>query len=170
MNSIIRCFTIAIATLLLSATSFAAHHEDKAAQAEKNLVQVAANNSDFQTLVMAIKAADLVETLEGKGPFTVLAPLDEAFEKLPEGALAQLLDPENKDKLQAVLTYHVLPGALSAEEVAKLKLPETIQGGTLTVENTDGDLTINGAKVLIPDVEASNGIIHIIDTVLIPAE
>ncbi|MGF1683569.1 fasciclin domain-containing protein [Photobacterium minamisatsumaniensis] len=170
MNNIIRYLFISITTLLISATSLAAHHEEKAEKAEKNLVQVAANNSDFQTLVMTLKAADLVGTLEGKGPFTLLAPLDEAFEKLPEGALAQLLDPENKEQLQAVLTYHLLPGALTAEEIAKLKLPETIQGSTVTVENNDGDITINGAKILIPDIPASNGVIHIVDTVLIPAE
>ena len=155
--------------VLFSGLAMASHHETS--EAEKNLVQVAANNDDFQTLVMAIKAADLVGTLEGKGPFTVLAPTDDAFAKLPDGTLAALLEPENKEKLQAILTYHVLPGAISSEEVVKLKLPETVQGGTVSIEtDDDGKVTINGANVILADVPASNGVIHVIDTVLIPAQ
>ena len=146
--------------------ALAAHHEQS--DAEKNLVQVAANNDDFQTLVMAIKAAELAGTLEGKGPFTLLAPTDDAFAKLPEGTLAELLKPENKEQLQAILTYHLLPGAISSAEVSKLKLPETVEGSTLTIEETEDGVTINGAEVITADVPASNGIIHIIDTVLIP--
>ena len=161
--------TLLFVVMLFSGLAMASHHE--ASEAEKNLVQVAANNDDFQTLVMAIKAADLVGTLEGKGPFTVLAPTDDAFAKLPEGTLAALLEPDNKEKLQAILTYHVLPGAISSEEVAKLKLPETVQGGTVTIEtDDDGKVTINGANVILADVPASNGVIHVIDTVLIPAQ
>ncbi|MDV5172019.1 fasciclin domain-containing protein [Photobacterium rosenbergii] len=161
--------TLMFVVMLFSGFAMASHHETS--EAEKNLVQVAANNDDFQTLVMAIKAADLVGTLEGKGPFTVLAPTDDAFAKLPEGTLAALLEPENKEKLQAILTYHVLPGAISSEEVAKLKLPETVQGGTVTIEtDDDGKVTINGANVILADVPASNGVIHVIDTVLIPAQ
>ncbi|MGF1738655.1 fasciclin domain-containing protein [Photobacterium satsumensis] len=171
MNHILRTFnrSLAVIVLFFSGLALASHHEKS--EMEKNLVQVAANNDDFQTLVMAIKAADLVDTLEGKGPFTVLAPTDDAFAKLPEGALAELLKPENKEKLQAILTYHVLPGALSSEEVMKLKLPETIQGGTVVIEtDDDGKVTINGANVILADVPASNGVIHVIDTVLIPKE
>ncbi|KLV06638.1 fasciclin [Photobacterium aquae] len=170
MNNIFTFFrrTAMLWLLCLPTLALADHHEQT--QAEKNLVQVAANNDDFQTLVMAIKAADLTETLEGKGPFTVLAPTDEAFAKLPEGTLAELLKPENKEKLQALLTYHVLPGAISSKEVSKLKLPATVQGDTLKIENTDDGVTINGAKVLIADLPASNGIIHVIDTVLIPPQ
>ncbi|MCQ1060417.1 fasciclin domain-containing protein [Photobacterium sp. DNB23_23_1] len=171
MNHILRTFnrSLVVIALFFSGLALAGHHEKS--EMEKNLVQVAANNDDFQTLVMAIKAADLVETLEGKGPFTVLAPTDDAFAKLPEGALAELLKPENKEKLQAILTYHVLPGALSSEEVMKLKLPETVQGGTVAIEtDDDGKVTINGANVILADVPASNGVIHVIDTVLIPTE
>lgn len=171
MNHILRIInrSLVVIALFFSTLVLASHHE--ASEAEKNLVQVAANNDDFQTLVMAIKAADLVGTLEGKGPFTVLAPTDDAFAKLPDGTLAALLEPENKEKLQAILTYHVLPGAISSEEVIKLKLPETVQGGTVAIEtDDDGKVTINGANVILADVPASNGVIHVIDTVLIPAQ
>ena len=169
MNHMFRIFNRALVVMafFLSTLALAAHHEKS--EAEKNLVQLAANNDDFQTLVMAIKAADLVDTLEGKGPFTVLAPTDDAFAKLPEGTLAELLKPENKEKLQAVLTYHVLPGAISSAEVAKLKLPETVQGGTVSVAtDEDGKVSINGANVIQADLPASNGVIHVIDMVLIP--
>ncbi|MGF1687765.1 fasciclin domain-containing protein [Photobacterium japonica] len=176
MNRMLRAISLSLTALLLAATplAWADHHGDskssKAAQAEKNLVQVAANNDDFQTLVMAIKAADLVEVLEGKGPYTVLAPTDEAFAKLPEGTLAALLKPENKEKLQAILTYHVLPGAISSEEVTKLKLPVTVQGDPVTITETDDKVMINDASVITADIPASNGIIHVIDTVLIPPQ
>lgn len=169
MNHILRIFnrSLIVFALCFTGLALAEHHE--ASEVEKNLVQVAASNDDFQTLVMAIKAADLVGTLEGKGPFTVLAPTDDAFAKLPEGSLAELLEPDNKEKLQAVLTYHVLPGAISSAEVAKLKLPETVQGGTVAIETDDeGKVTINGASVITADIPASNGVIHVIDTVLIP--
>ena len=168
MNQMLRIInrTFIVMALLFSTIAMA-----EQSQAEKNLVQVAANNDDFQTLVMAIKAADLVGTLEGKGPFTVLAPTDDAFAKLPEGTLAALLEPDNKEKLQAILTYHVLPGAISSEEVVKLKLPETVQGSTVSIEtDDDGKVTINGANVILADVPASNGVIHVIDTVLLPPE
>ncbi len=156
----------ALFLLTLSGLAVATHHE----KPKINLVEVAANNDDFQTLVMAIRASDLSGILEGKGPFTVLAPTDDAFNKLPEGALAELLKPENKEQLQALLKYHVLPGAISSKEVGMLKLPKTLQGGTVTIESSENSVTINGAKVITGGIEASNGIIHIIDTVLIPKE
>ncbi len=156
----------ALLLLTLSGLAVATHHE----KPKINLVEVAATNSDFQTLVMAIRASGLSGTLEGKGPFTILAPTDDAFNKLPEGALAELLKPENKEQLQALLNYHVLPGAISSKEVSMLKLPKTLQGGTVTIESSENSVTINGAKVITGGIEASNGIIHIIDTVLIPKE
>nr|WP_064607043.1 fasciclin domain-containing protein [Photobacterium sp. J15] len=133
-----------------------------------NLVEVAATNDDFQTLVMAIRASGLSGTLEGKGPFTLLAPTDDAFAKLPAGTLDDLLKPENKEQLQAVLKYHLLIGAITSEEVSKLKLPETVQGETVQIKSGEDGVTINGAKVIAGDLNASNGVIHVIDTVLIP--
>lgn len=168
MKAVQRFFTRSLITVLmlsLSGLAMAAYQKGE----KINLVEVAAQNDDFQTLVMAIRASDLTGTLEGKGPFTLLAPTDEAFEKLPAGTLADLLKPENKEQLQAVLKYHVLPGAITSDEVSKLKLPETVQGGTVKIENgEDGSVTVNGAKVLRGDINASNGVIHVIDTVLIP--
>ncbi|MEL6116721.1 fasciclin domain-containing protein [Photobacterium sp. SP02] len=137
-------------------------------QVDKNLVKVAATNDNFQTLVMAIRAADLTGTLEGKGPFTLLAPTDEAFEMLPEGTLAELLKPENKEKLQKLITYHLLPSAISSSAASQLKQPETVEGHPLTIENTDDGIRINGAKVIEADIPATNGVIHVIDKVLIP--
>ncbi|WP_373456040.1 fasciclin domain-containing protein [Photobacterium profundum] len=133
-----------------------------------NLVEVAATNDDFQTLVMAIRASGLSGTLEGKGPFTLLAPTDDAFAKLPAGTLADLLKPENKEQLQAVLKYHLLIGAFTSEEVSKLKLPETVEGETVQIEDGEDGVTINDAKLIAGDLNASNGVIHVIDTVLIP--
>ena len=168
MKTVQRFFAYSLTAILLALPGLAMSGGYQ--KGEKiNLVEVAANNDDFQTLVMAIRAADLTGTLEGKGPFTLLAPTDDAFERLPEGTLADLLKPENKEQLQAVLKYHVLTGAITSEEVSKLKLPETVQGGTVKIENgEDGGVTINGAKVLRGDINASNGVIHVIDTVLIP--
>jgi uncharacterized surface protein with fasciclin (FAS1) repeats len=121
-------------------------------------------------LVTAIKAAGLVDTLNGKGPFTVFAPTNAAFAALPAGTLDDLLKPQNKAKLKAVLTYHVLPGKIESSALAgqKMTSPATVQGGTLAVDGTNG-VMINDAKVVAADVKASNGVVHAIDKVLIPA-
>ena len=116
----------------------------------------------FNTLVAAVKAANLVNTLKGPGPFTVFAPTDEAFAKLPAGALEDLLKPENQAKLQSVLTYHVVAGKVMAKDVAKLSTAKTAQGGSLKIK------TMNGARVVKADIAASNGVIHVIDTVMLP--
>ncbi|MFA0070347.1 fasciclin domain-containing protein, partial [Vibrio breoganii] len=129
------------------------HHEMK-----KDIVDVAAGNGSFNTLVAAVKAAGLVDTLKGEGPFTVLAPTDEAFAALPEGTVDMLLKPENKDKLVAVLTYHVIPGKIMAAEVMKLNSAVTVQGGAVMIAINDGNVMIDKAKVIMPDVEASNGV------------
>src|SRR5690606_27323960 len=146
----------------------------------KNIVENAVNSKDHTTLVAAVKAAGLVETLQGAGPFTVFAPVNTAFEKLPAGTVDMLLKPENKDKLVGVLTYHVLPGKFSAEQImADIKKMggkatyKTVEGEELTVEVKDGavwvwDASGNMAKVTIADVNQSNGVIHVIDTVLLP--
>jgi len=122
----------------------------------------------FNTLVAAVKAANLVNTLKGPGPFTVFAPTDEAFAKLPAGALEDLLKPENQAKLQSVLTYHVVQGKVMAKDVAKLSTAKTAQGGSLKIKTMDGGVMVNDARVVKADIAASNGVIHVIDTVMLP--
>ncbi|WP_272493486.1 fasciclin domain-containing protein [Rhodocaloribacter litoris] len=134
---------------------------------EKDIVQVATEGG-FNTLVAAVQAAGLVETLQGEGPFTVFAPTDEAFAKLPEGTVESLLKPENRDQLVAILTYHVVPGAVRAADVVNLTSAKTVQGASLTIKVMDGKVMINDATVTATDIEASNGVIHVIDTVLLP--
>ncbi|OED60069.1 fasciclin [Vibrio tasmaniensis ZS-17] len=163
LNHLSKTLSVLVATLLFTAFAHANHHEMK-----KDIVDVAAGNGSFTTLVAAVKAAGLVDTLKGDGPFTVFAPTDEAFAALPEGTVEMLLKPENKDKLVAILTYHVVPGKIMAAEVMKLSSAETVQGEAVMVAIDDGNVMINTAKVVIPDVKASNGVIHVIDAVLLP--
>ena len=122
----------------------------------------------FNTLVAAVKAAGLVDALKGPGPFTVFAPTDEAFAKLPAGTLENLLKPENKEQLKKILTYHVAPGKVMAEDVVKLSSAKTLEGGSLTIEAGHGGVMVNNARVTKTDIVASNGVIHVIDTVLLP--
>lgn len=138
--------------------------------ASNTIVDVAASNPDFSTLVTALKAADLVDALKGPGQFTVFAPTNAAFAALPAGALDDLLKPENKAKLQAVLKYHVIPARIESAALAgkKLTSPATLQGGTLAIDATKG-VNVAGANVVKADVGASNGVIHVIDKVLLPA-
>ena len=139
----------------------------------KTIVENAVNSKDHTTLVAAVKAAGLVDTLSGPGPFTVFAPTNAAFAKLPAGTVDTLLKPENKDKLTAVLTYHVVSGRLSAADLTDGQTLTTVQGGTLTVHKKGKSVTIvdakgDTAKVTIPNVYQSNGVIHVVDTVLLP--
>ncbi len=135
---------------------------------KKDIVDTAAGAGQFNTLVTAVKAAGLVDTLKGDGPFTVFAPSDEAFAKLPKGTVEDLLKPENKSKLIAILTYHVVPGKVMSTDISGKKLsPKTVQGQTVAVDATKG-VNINNAKVVTADVVASNGVIHVIDTVIMP--
>jgi len=122
----------------------------------------------FKTLAAALKAADLIDTLKGKGPFTVFAPTDEAFSKLPAGTVETLLKPENKQKLIAVLTYHVVAGKVMAADVVKLTEAKTVQGGKVTIEVKDGKVKVDGANVVKTDIVTSNGVIHVIDAVILP--
>jgi uncharacterized surface protein with fasciclin (FAS1) repeats len=140
--------------------------------AEKDLVDTAVSAGTFQTLVAAVKAADLVDTLKSKGPFTVLAPTDEAFKKLPAGTVENLLKPENKAKLAAILTYHVIPARAMAADVVKLdgKQVKTVEGSSLSIKVTNGVVCIGNAKVIKTDIDTTNGVIHVIDTVLLPPE
>ncbi len=130
------------------------------------IVEVASANEDFETLVAAVTAADLAETLSGEGPFTVFAPTDEAFEALPEGVLDALLLPENKDALTSILTYHVVSGEVMAADVTAGDVP-TVEGSTIAITTDDG-VKVNEATVIATDVDASNGVIHVIDAVLVP--
>jgi uncharacterized surface protein with fasciclin (FAS1) repeats len=132
-----------------------------------DIVAVASGAGSFNTLVAAVKAAGLVETLQGKGPFTVFAPTDEAFAKLPSGTVETLLKPENKEKLVAILTYHVVAGKVMAADVKTMEV-KTVNGKELDIKVADGKVTVNNAKVVKTDVAASNGVIHVIDTVLLP--
>ncbi len=131
------------------------------------IVEVASDNPDFSTLVAAVTAADLGETLSGEGPFTVFAPTNEAFEALPAGLLDKLLLPENKEVLTQILTYHVVAGEVMSTDIEPGKVP-TVEGEDITIKVTDGAVTVNGANVTTADVEASNGVIHVIDEVLVP--
>lgn len=133
-----------------------------------DIVDTALSAGNFSTLAAALGAAGLIETLKGEGPFTVFAPTDDAFAKIPPQALSELLQPENKDKLTAILTYHVVPGRVTSHEVANLNSATTLQGQTVKISKQDG-VKINDANVIAPDVEATNGMIHVIDTVLMPA-
>jgi len=152
----------------MTADSVATDSPPESGNSEANLLQTAAAAGKFKTLAAAIKAAGLEETLSGPGPFTVFAPTDEAFAKLPAGTLDELLKPENKSKLAAILTYHVVPQKLEAKDVVASPALKTVQGQSLTVKADGGDVSIDSAKVVQTDVMASNGIIHVIDAVVLP--
>ena len=134
----------------------------------KDIVDTAAGAGTFETLVAAVTAADLVDTLKSEGPFTVFAPTDEAFAALPEGTVETLLLPENKDQLVAVLTYHVVPGKVMSTDLSDDMTAATVQGGTITID-LDNGVMVNDANVVTADIEAENGVIHVIDKVILPA-
>ncbi|MGA7267920.1 MAG: fasciclin domain-containing protein [Aestuariivirga sp.] len=148
---------IAVSSLVATSQAFAA-----------DIVDTAVGAGSFKTLVAAVQAAGLVDTLKGAGPFTVFAPSDEAFAKLPAGTVEDLLKPENKDKLVAILTYHVVPGKVMAADVAgKETMAKSVQGGEIKVNGTNG-VMVNDAKVVQADIVADNGVIHVIDAVIMP--
>jgi uncharacterized surface protein with fasciclin (FAS1) repeats len=154
---------LALVTAAMMAVSASAAKADT-----KDIVDVAAGAGKFNTLVAAAKAAGLVDTLKGAGPYTVFAPSDEAFAKLPKGTVEDLLKPENKEKLRSILTYHVIPGKVMAADIKGKKTSvKTVQGSDLAVDATDG-VKVNDANVVTADVAASNGVIHIIDSVVMP--
>jgi len=138
--------------------------------AQKNIVETAVAAGSFNTLVAAVKAAGLVETLSGNGPFTVFAPTDEAFAKLPKGTLEDLLKPENKAKLTSILTYHVVAGSVMAADVVKLESAKTVNGQSVKIQAKDGKVMLGSSQVVKTDIATSNGVIHVIDTVLLPAD
>ena len=134
----------------------------------KDIVDTAVAAETFKTLAAALTAADLIETLKGEGPFTVFAPTDDAFAKLPEGTVEELLKPENKAKLTAILTYHVISGRVLAADVVKLSAAKTVQGSKARIHVKDGKVFVDDAQVTATDIEAANGVIHVIDSVIIP--
>ncbi|HET9703500.1 MAG TPA: fasciclin domain-containing protein [Vicinamibacterales bacterium] len=148
------------AVLMIGAANVEAQNRD--------LVDTAVAAGQFKTLAVALKAAGLVETLKGSGPFTVFAPTDEAFARLPKGTVEDLLKPENKAKLTAILTYHVVPGKVMAADVVKVKEAKTVQGGSLKVTASGGAVKVDNAEVVKTNIAASNGVIHVIDSVVIP--
>jgi uncharacterized surface protein with fasciclin (FAS1) repeats len=154
-------FAMMMVLALPATQSSADHHED-------DIVDVAVEAGQFNTLAAALGAAGLVDTLKGDGPFTVFAPTDEAFAKLPAGTVDSLLQPENRDQLVAILTYHVVPGKVMAADVVKLTEAGTVNGDELTIEVVDGKVRVDNATVIATDVAASNGVIHVIDTVMLP--
>jgi uncharacterized surface protein with fasciclin (FAS1) repeats len=159
-NLIVAVLTLAVLILTIGSTI--------ARAAEKDIVDTAASAGQFKTLASALDAAGLVETLKGDGPFTVFAPTDEAFAKLPAGTLENLLKPENKDQLVAILTYHVVPGKVEAADVAKLNEAKTVNGKMINIKVKGDTAMVNDAKVTKADIAASNGVIHVIDTVILP--
>ncbi|ADE54802.1 beta-Ig-H3/fasciclin [Coraliomargarita akajimensis DSM 45221] len=143
-------------------------HSSKSVAKKSDIVDTAVAAGQFKTLVAAVQAADLVDTLKGDGPYTVFAPTDEAFASLPDGTVESLLKPENKDKLVAILAYHVVPAKVMAKDVKPMEAP-TVNGQTATIQIADGRVMIEGATVVATDIESSNGVIHVIDKVILPA-
>ncbi|WP_170426678.1 fasciclin domain-containing protein [Ruegeria arenilitoris] len=149
-----------VASLFVGTAAYADGHS-------KDIVDTAVGAGSFETLVAAVQAAELVDTLKGEGPFTVFAPTDEAFAALPEGTVETLLKPENKDQLVAVLTYHVVPGKVMSGDLSDDMKAATVQGGEITID-LDNGVMINDANVVQADIETSNGVIHVIDKVILP--
>jgi uncharacterized surface protein with fasciclin (FAS1) repeats len=163
-SSIVTKIAAPIVAVVLAATAQAA---SDSSNVSRDIVAVASSVGSFNTLVAALKAAGLVETLQGPGPFTVFAPTDEAFAKLPAGTVESLLKPENKEKLIAILTYHVVPGKVMAADVRTMSA-RTVNGQDLAISVEAGGVMVNNAHVVATDVVASNGVIHVIDTVVLP--
>jgi len=164
-NLNISSFTaLAAALLLLISDAYAGNYGKKQA----DIVDTAVNAGTFNTLAAALDAGDLVGTLKSDGPYTVFAPNDEAFARLPAGTVEMLLLPENKDQLVAILTYHVVPGKVTAAEVITMQSAPTVNGEALAIQVTDNTVFVNDSRVIATDIGASNGVIHVVDTVILP--
>jgi len=163
-------FSLALASAVLLASQIALAGECTASKAKQanDIVDTAVAAGNFKTLAAALEEADLVETLKGKGPFTVFAPTDAAFAKLPKGTVEDLLKPENREKLTAILTYHVVPGRVMAADLVKLAKAKTVQGAETKIRVDDGKVYVDDAKVTATDIKAGNGVIHVIDAVILP--
>lgn len=175
MSSILRtsllAASLAVGSLAFAPSAFADNHGNHAAQATESqtVVEIAAGNPDFSTLVAAVQAAGLAETLSGEGPFTVFAPTNAAFAALPAGTVENLLKPENKDQLVAILTYHVVPGRVLAADVVGLDTATTVNGAAIDI-SANGGVKVNNANVTATDIQGSNGVIHVIDAVILPPQ
>jgi uncharacterized surface protein with fasciclin (FAS1) repeats len=154
------------AALAFSGPAFAGTHSTS--PAKQDIVDTAIAAGSFNTLVAAVQAAELVDALKGAGPYTLFAPTDDAFAALPEGTVENLLKPENQEQLQAVLLYHVVSGKIMAADIGAGAQPATLQGATIAVVGSDSGVTVNGANVVTADVVTSNGVIHVIDAVILP--
>jgi len=157
-----RTILAATAAIAISGYAYASSHQ-------ADIVDTAVAAGSFETLVAAVEAAGLVDTLKGEGPFTVFAPTDEAFAALPEGTVESLLQPENRDQLIAILTYHVVPGAVMSGDLEDGMMAATVEGSQVTFSLADGAM-VDGANIVQADIEASNGVIHVIDAVIMPGE
>ena len=165
------CFSLLVCLaigLLLNSNAIAQSSSTVTKKITKDIVDTAVESGKFETLVKAITAAELAETLKSKGPFTVFAPSDEAFKKIPEAKLKEILKPENRSKLQSLLKLHVVSGKVMAAEVVKMTKAKTAQGQEISIKTEEGTVMINGAKVVKADIECKNGVIHVIDTVIMP--
>lgn len=168
-----RLFTVLAAsafTLAVASPALAQGTQEMAMDDQVDIVETAVAAGSFNTLAAALEAAGLVETLQGDGPFTVFAPTDEAFAKLPAGTVESLLEPGNRDQLVAILTYHVVPGELMAADVIEAGEATTVQGGIVEFSVTDAGAMIENANIVQTDITASNGVIHVIDTVIVPEQ
>lgn len=169
-----KVLAIIVTAVFISATSsmvfagYGNYGKSLSIPAKPDIVDTAISAGSFNTLVAALKEANLVSTLRGDGPFTVFAPTDDAFAKLPDGTLESLLKPENRDQLKAILTYHVVPGKVMASEVVNLQLAKTVNGKSVSIDANTRGVKIDNANVIKTDIETSNGVIHIIDEVILP--
>ena len=167
MKAVIKSFAVVLFGALVAAGgAIADGHAGKAKSAD--IVDTAVSAGQFNTLAAALEAADLIGTLKSAGPFTVFAPTDDAFAKLPAGTVESLLKPENREQLVAILTYHVVPGRVVAADVVELDSATTANGADVSIEVVDGSVRVDEATVVATDIEASNGVIHVIDTVILP--
>lgn len=168
MTRVSLSLALAVSVVLTAQVALAGDCPASKPKHSKDIVDTAVAAKSFKTLAAALDAADLIKTLKGKGPFTVFAPTDEAFAKLPKGTVESLLKPENKKKLTAVLTYHVVPGSVMAADVVKLSKAKTVQGSEVKIKVKDGKVYVDNAQVTSTDIKASNGVIHVIDSVILP--
>jgi uncharacterized surface protein with fasciclin (FAS1) repeats len=161
---------IALAAIVFTGLAFMPiqNSDTEVGKSDKNIVELASETPSLSTLVQAVKAAGLVEVLQGDGPFTVFAPTNEAFSALPDGTLENLLKPENKDQLVQILTYHVVAGKVMSTDLSDGMSAETVEGSEIDISVGDNGVGINNASVAIADIEASNGVVHVIDTVILP--
>ncbi|HSM31289.1 MAG TPA: fasciclin domain-containing protein [Woeseiaceae bacterium] len=167
-DRILTSLATAAFALVVATPALAQDAQEMAMDDQPDIVETAVSAGSFNTLAAALEAANLIETLQGDGPFTVFAPTDEAFAKLPAGTVESLLEPGNRDQLVAILTYHVVPGELMAADVIAAGEAKTVQGGTVEFSVTDAGAMIQNANIVQTDIAASNGVIHVIDTVIMP--